>query len=268
VEKLRQVKRMSRAQAIAHRKITEELVQAGRVQHTFIPTHSPEIPGYDISGVLLPARETSGDFYDFIELDNGKLGLVIADVGDKGAGAALYMAMSRTLIRTYAGENLMSPEQVLHQVNRRILTDTQQGIFLTVVFGILDPEKNTFTYVNAGHNPPLLLRQENDQVTITELEKTGTLVGIFAENTWKEKAVLIQPGDVVVLYTDGITEAQNETDEFFGTERLFEVLKTEFSISAEAFRNRILENVQAFTGSSPRLDDVTLIVISKQTQET
>jgi serine phosphatase RsbU (regulator of sigma subunit) len=267
IEKLRQVKRMSRAQAIAHRKITEELVQAGRVQHTFIPTHSPEISGYDISGVLLPARETSGDFYDFIELENGKLGIVIADVGDKGAGAALYMAMSRTLIRTYAGENLMSPEQVIHQVNRRILMDTQDGIFLTVVFGILDPDQGTFTYVNAGHNPPLLLRQARDQITISELEKTGTLIGIFSENTWKEKSVPIHPGDVLVLYTDGITEAQNEADEFYGTERFFEVLQTEFSLSAEDFRNCILENVQAFTGSSPRLDDVTLVVISKQTQD-
>ena len=114
------------------------------------------------------------DFYDFIDLDDGKLGVVIADVGDKGAGAALYMAMSRTLIRTYAGENQLPPEQVLHHVNRRILADTQRGIFLTVVFGILDPDQHSFTYVNAGHNPPLHLRRDENQVGMTELEKTET----------------------------------------------------------------------------------------------
>ncbi len=113
IEKLRQLKRISRAQAIAHRKITQELAEAGRVQNTFIPTHSPTIAGYQVAGVLLPAHETSGDFYDFIELEDGRLGVVIADVGDKGAGAALYMAMSRTLIRTYAGEEARPPEEVI-----------------------------------------------------------------------------------------------------------------------------------------------------------
>lgn len=264
IEKLRQVKHMSRAQAIAHRKVNEELAQAGRVQHTFIPTHSPKITGYDISGVLLPARETSGDFYDFIDLEAGNLGVVIADVGDKGAGAALYMAMSRTLIRTYAGENKLNPKQVLHQVNRRILTDTQHGIFLTIVFGVLDPEHGTFTFVNAGHNPPVLLKKVENKVIFTNLEKTGTLIGIFEENTWEENQISILPGEVLVLYTDGITEAQNENGEFFGVERFFNTLSSEFTTSAENFRNSILEAVQAFTGSSPRLDDITLIVISRE----
>jgi len=263
IERLRRVKQVSRAQAIAHRKITEEMAQAGRVQHTFIPTHSPTVPGYDISGVLLPARETSGDFYDFIELEDKKLGLVIADVGDKGAGAALYMAMSRTLIRTYAGENRLNPQKVLNQVNRRILSDTQQGIFLTVVFGILNPTQSTFTYVNAGHNPPILLKKEKVQMKLSLLEKTGNLVGIFEENTWEEKVISLSPGEVLVLYTDGITEAQNEDGEFFGMERFTQTLKNEFTTQAEDYRNGILECVQAFTGSSPRLDDITLIVVSK-----
>ncbi len=266
IERLRQVKQLSRDQAIAHRKITEELAQAGRVQHTFIPTHSPKIPGYDVSGVLLPARETSGDFYDFIPLENNRLGVVIADVGDKGAGAALYMAMSRTLIRTYAGENHLNPEQVLNQVNRRILTDTQQGIFLTVVFGILDPAQGTFSYVNAGHNPPFLLKKSKELVKITPLEKSGTLVGIFQESAWTQETIELEPGEVLVLYTDGITEAQNEDGEFYGLERFYESLKGGFSTNAEDYRNCILEDVQTFTGSSPRLDDVTLIVISREKQ--
>ena len=264
LEKLRQVKDISRSQAIAHRKLSEELAQAGRIQHTFIPTHSPNIPGYEITGALLPARETSGDFYDFIDLGDDKLGVVIADVGDKGAGAALYMAMSRTLIRTYAGENHLNPKEVLQQVNRRILMDTHQGIFLTVVFGILDPAQGTFTYVNAGHNPPILLKKKEDKVSLTLLEKTGALIGIFDDNTWEEEQITINPGEVLVLYTDGITEAQHENEEFYGFDRFSQALKSEFSTSAEDYRNRILESVHSFSGGSPRLDDITLIVISRE----
>ncbi len=264
LEKLRQVKNISRAQAIAHKKITQELAEAGRVQNTFLPTRSPEIPGYEITGVLLPARETSGDFFDFIEFEDGTLGIVIADVGDKGAGAALYMAMSRTLIRTYAGEDRLAPKEVIHHVNRRILSDTQRGIYLTLVFGILDPHKNTFTYVNAGHNPPYLLKNDAQGVKATELTKTGTLLGIFGENTWESKTLQIDLGDVLVLYTDGITEAQTNSGSFYGSDRLIRTLVNQFNPSAEQYRNAILENVQAFTGNAPRLDDITLVVIAKK----
>jgi len=263
IEKLRQVKHVSRAQAIEHRKVTQEMVEAGRIQNTFIPIHSPVIQGYDISSKLLPARETSGDFFDFIILDDGKLAVVVADVGDKGAGAALYMAMSRTLIRTYAGESKMEPKEVLQNVNRRILSDTQHGIFLTVVFGILDPEKGTFKYVNAGHNPPFILRKTDDKVTFDQLDKTGTLVGLFEDVAWEEKEVSINPGEVLILYTDGIPEAQNKSGLFFGNDRLKEILHQGFSTSAKNYRNYILEIVQDFIGSAPRLDDVTLIVLSR-----
>ncbi|MBG0787146.1 MAG: SpoIIE family protein phosphatase [Anaerolineaceae bacterium] len=264
IEKLRELKRISRAQAIAHRKITQELAEAGRVQNTFIPTHSPTITGYQVAGVLLPAHETSGDFYDFIELEDGKLGVVIADVGDKGAGAALYMAMSRTLIRTYAGEEARPPEDVISQVNRRILTDTQNGIFLTVVYGVLDPGNATFTYVNAGHNPPCVLRSDGNNKSCITLDKTGTLVGIFKENTWETNTLTLQPGEYLIFYTDGITESQNEAGEFYGLQRLKDTLYTCKADTAQELLKSLLISVQAFTGSAPRLDDVTLIVIKKE----
>lgn len=264
IEQLRKLKQISRAQAIAHHKVNRELAEAGRVQNTFIPTHSPQISGYEVSGVLLPARETSGDFYDFINLENGNLAVVIADVGDKGAGAALYMAMSRTLIRTYAGENKLEPAQVIQQVNRRLLSDTQHGIFLTVVLGVLNPKQGTFTYVNAGHNPPYFLSRSDKGIEKTQLDKTGTLVGIFAENEWEAKQITLKPGEVLVLFTDGITEAQDESGAFYGSQRLVATLERGFSSSAEEFRNNILQNLNAFTGSAERLDDITLIVISRK----
>ena len=264
IEKLRQVKSISRAQAIAHHKITQEMAEAGRVQHTIIPANAPKIQGVQISGVLLPANETSGDFYDFIPLGNGCLGVVIADVGDKGAGAALYMAMSRTLIRTYAGEGQRSPKDVINEVNRRILTDTERGIFLTAVYGILDPEHATFEYVNAGHNPPCFLQQKDGEVVCTLLEKTGPLLGIFTESEWETHTINLKPGDSLFLYTDGITESQNEKGVFFGNDRLQTALKNNVGQPAEAFRNSILECVQSFIKTAPRLDDITLVVIQKE----
>jgi serine phosphatase RsbU (regulator of sigma subunit)/class 3 adenylate cyclase len=263
IEKLRLVKKVSRAQAIAHRKITRELEEAGRVQNSFIPTHSPKIPGYDLNGVLLPARETSGDFFDFIPLEQDQYGIVIADVGDKGAGAALYMAMSRTLIRTYAVEAKLPPEKVLHEVNRRILTDTPRGIFLTVVFGVLNPEDNSFTYVNAGHNPPYLMKQNEDGIILETLDKTGTLVGIFGQNEWEARTIHLKPGDFLILYTDGITEAQNWSGDFFGIDRLVDCLRANAGASTRNLRNAILEEVQQFMGEAPRLDDITLVIITR-----
>lgn len=264
IEKLRQVKQISRAQAIAHKKITQELAEAGRVQNSFIPTRAPDVPGFEISGVLLPARETSGDFFDFIPLPEERLGIVIADVGDKGAGAALYMAMSRTLIRTYSMEAGHPPETVLSEVNRRILTDTPRGIFLTLVFGILDPDEAAFTYVNAGHNPPFLIQNSGGEIALHPLEKTGTLVGIFEGNTWEEKSQQMEEGDTLVLYTDGITEAQNRSGEFFGVDRLINCLTNNHQRNTEALRNAILAEVQQFTGEAPRLDDITLVVLRRK----
>ena len=263
IEKLREVKKISRAQAIAHRKITREMAEAGRIQHTFMPNQSPEVQGYQISGTLLPARETSGDFYDFIELPDGKIGIVIADVGDKGAGAALYMAMSRTLIRTYASESEKTPGEIIAEVNRRILTDTQRGIFLTAFYGVLDPNENLFTYVNAGHNPPAVMQPQSEIFEITFLSKTGSLVGLFEESTWETQTIEIPPGTQIVLYTDGIPEAQNDSGDFYGNERFITALEEGLAPSAKAFQENILKDVNLFMDDTPRLDDITLIIISR-----
>ncbi len=239
------------------------MTEAGRVQLTIIPTTAPKIQGFQISGVLLPANDTSGDFYDFIPLNNGCLGVVIADVGDKGAGAALYMAMSRTLIRTYAGEGQRSPNDVINEVNRRILSDTELGIFLTAVYGILDPRKGTFEYVNAGHNPPCFLQKKGDEVGVLSW-KGPVLCWDLQRKSMGDQNHPPEEGDSLALYTDGITEAQDENGVFFGNDRLLASLKSSFGQPAELFRNSILDSVQTFIKTAPRLDDITLVVIQKE----
>ena len=164
--------------------------------------------------MLEPARETSGDFYDVILLPSGRLGIIIADVADKGMGAALYMALSRTLIRTYAVEYDTQPELALSAANRRILADTGAGLFVTVFYGVLDPLSGELTYSNAGHNPPYLL-SARDGLAVQELDRTGVPLGILDGGTWQQGTAHINPGDVLLLYTDGITEAQNGEQSFF-----------------------------------------------------
>ena len=177
------------------------------------------------------------------------------------------MAMSRTLIRTYGREDKLSPDEVITQVHRRILSDTQRGIFLTVVFGVLDSNTHTFTYTNAGHNPPFLIGEADDGIHLSNLEKTGPLVGIFGDSNWGSQTLEIKPGEVLVLYTDGISEAQNREDAFYGIDRLERALMRGYDLKAEAMRNALLEDVQTFMGLAPRLDDITLVVIARNLDE-
>jgi sigma-B regulation protein RsbU (phosphoserine phosphatase) len=156
----------------ANKKFERELALAGSLQSSFFPEEPPDIPGWELSVTLKPARETSGDFYDVYALPNGKLGILVADVVDKGAAAALYMALSWTLIRTYAAEFPEEPDKVLSSVNQRIISDTDSSRFVTVFYGVLDPETGSFSYCNAGHNPPLLIRSQNGKKP-ERLTKTG-----------------------------------------------------------------------------------------------
>ncbi|MGD9029574.1 MAG: PP2C family protein-serine/threonine phosphatase [Anaerolineae bacterium] len=246
--------------AADHQKVGQELALAGEIQSSFLPEVVPEVPGWQLAAALEPARDTAGDFYDFIPLPDGRLGLLVADVADKGMGAALYMALSRTLIRTYAAEYQAQPDLVLDAVNSRILLDTRASLFVTIFYGILDPTDGTLTYCNAGHNPPYLLRA-GDKDAIQGLDRTGMPLGVYADVTWERRAVPLAPGDVLVLYTDGITEAQNGQEVFFGKERLLEIAKANVGRSAREIQDVLLAAVHEFVGEAPQFDDITLMVL-------
>jgi PAS domain S-box-containing protein len=247
-------------QALAHQKFEQELALAWQIQASFLPHDLPDVPGWQLAATLEPARQTSGDFYDLIPLPNGRLGILVADVADKGVGAALYMALSRTLIRTYAVEYDTQPKLAFSAANRRILMDTHASMFVTVFYGVLDPVTGILTYCNAGHNPPYLLSAQNgDPVEV--LGKTGMPLGIFKDMIWEQRTVQLAPGDMLVLYTDGVTDAEDQEGTFFGPERLLEVARANLRRSARDVQEAVIAEIHEFVGHAPQFDDITLMVL-------
>lgn len=250
------------AETLEYQSALQELEFAGRIQASFLPNELPELNGWEIAVSFLPARETAGDFFDFIQTQDGKVGLLIADVADKGLGAALYMALSRTLIRTYALEYEASPDIVFFSANERILQDARANLFITAFYGILDPESGVLTYCNAGHSPPLLLSQK-DGGTIHALTPTGMPIGIDEDSTWTQAEITIEPGDLLVLYTDGIPDAQNSEGAFFKERRLIEILQNHQGGHAQEVQSAILEAVSQFVAGNAQFDDITLLVLKR-----
>jgi serine phosphatase RsbU (regulator of sigma subunit) len=251
------------ARTLAHQRVEQELTLAGEIQASFLPDALPEVPGWQLAVTLEPAAETSGDFYDVISLPNGRLGMLIADVADKGMGAALYMALSRTLIRTYAVEHHARPDFVLRVANNRILMDTQVDLFVTLFYGVLDPLTSTLTYCNAGHNPPHLWSTKNGG-NARKLSRTGIPLGVFGGQTWEQRTVQFAPGDTLVLYTDGVTEAQDRQGAFFGEQRLMSVTEAHLGRSAQEMQAALLRAVHTFVGDAPQFDDIAMMVVMRE----
>ncbi len=246
----------------ANRRMEQELALAGKVQSSFLPGELPAIAGWQIKAALRPARQTSGDFYDVISLPGGRLGLIVADVVDKGVGAALFMALSWILIRTYAAELPAEPERVLSAVNQRILSEVDTGQFVTVFYGILDPATGELTYSNAGHPPPYLFstqRFDNAQL----LSRTGMALGVTNSETWEQADAQLGPGDVLVLYSDGVTDAESMQGESFGRERLEATIADSLGCSALELQDAVLAGVQEFARDAVQSDDVTLMIVTR-----
>jgi sigma-B regulation protein RsbU (phosphoserine phosphatase) len=254
------LRRLQKRLQRANRKMERELALAGEVQASFLPRQLPDIAGWQLSVMLKPARETSGDFYDVNLLPNGRLGILVADVVDKGAGAALFMVLSSSLIRTYAVEYPTQPELALSAVNRRILSDTDANQFVTVFYGILDPATGTLAYCNAGHCPPYLASAQNSE-GFQRLIRTGMPLGIFEDETWERDTVQIGPGGVLVLYTDGITEAQDAQGASFGEDRLLKAVSANLGRSAQGIQDAVATEVHRFVGDVPQSDDIVLAVV-------
>jgi serine phosphatase RsbU (regulator of sigma subunit) len=244
--------------------LERELVMAGKIQADILPEDSPTLPGWDIAARLTPANETSGDFYDFIPLSDHKMGILVADVTDKGMGAALFMALTSTLIRTYAARYPTLPAIALSTVSDRILSDTRGGMFVTTFYCVLEPHTGRLLYANAGHPAGLHISMRRGKESITRLRPTGMALGVSEEARWKQKEARIAPGDLLVLYTDGITEASNLGGTFYDEDRLIETILNHPNTSAQQLLEALLEDVQRFVGHVPRQDDIALIVMHRE----
>jgi serine phosphatase RsbU (regulator of sigma subunit) len=239
------------------------LAEAARIQYSFLPASTPALAGWDLAVHLHPARETSGDFYDFIPLEHDKLGLMVADVSDKGLGAALFMALASTLFRTYIARHPTLPALAMNLVNERILSDTRGSSFVTAFLAILEPATGRLRYVNAGHNPPFKLSVQKGK-TVDRLRSTGMAVGIIHEASWQQKLIKLIPGDLLLIYTDGITEAQNSRGSFYGERRLLEVARSMLGSPAAEIQRAILADLLDFVGDAPMQDDIIVMVLGRK----
>ena len=255
-----------RVEEMARYRLEEELAVGRQIQMSMLPPGCPEFPGWDVAAVYEPAKQVGGDFYDFFELpgENGRLGLVIADVSDKGVPAALFMALSRSAIRNNALRG-RSPAKTLKRANQYIREDSQSDMFLTAFYGVLEMGNGRFTFANAGHNQPLWWH-DADQ-TISRLTARGIVLGIIDDVAIEEQSIVTAPGDVLIFYTDGITEAMNEGYQEFSEARLIGVLTDVLTAvpdtPAGGLIDAVLNAVRAFAAGMTVSDDVTLFVVRR-----
>jgi sigma-B regulation protein RsbU (phosphoserine phosphatase) len=246
------------AERLEQEKIVQELEIARNIQQSFLPDTTPIIEGAGVTALFLPARQVGGDFYDFIPISENNVGLVIADVSGKGVPAALFMALSRALMRA----NSLQDPRVSHaviQTNRLILECATSGLFVTLFYAIVDTQARRLKYVSAGHNPPILYKKKTGEIQL--LEADGIALGVLDDIELEEKEVSLEEGDIIVLYTDGVTEAMNVQDEEFGEERLIQVISDNHALSANELNHKIEDVVMAFAGEAPQFDDFTLMVV-------
>lgn len=241
-------------------RLERELQLAREIQQTFMPSQPPSLPGWELAFGWQAARQVAGDFYDFFELPDQRLGLVIADVADKGMPAALFMALTRTLMRAAALEET-SPAAALARVNDLLVPDAHGGMFVTLFYAILSLEMGELTYANAGHNRPLLLRSGAGK--LEQLAKGEMALGVLEGMQHKEHVTSLEPGDYLVLYTDGVTEAFSSEEEVYDEERLQATVQAAAGNSAQEMLDGIDDSVTAFIGDAALSDDRTTMVLHR-----
>ena len=247
----------SRDQLVA---LKNELDVASQIQQSILPTYFPEHAEYQVFGYMEPARNVGGDFFDLIPLENGRVGLAVADVSDKGVPAALFMMSSRTLLKGAAIGN-SRPNEVLSTLNELLHEDNDTSMFVTVFYGAYDPRTGELIYANGGHNSPLLVHPDGSS---SMLPLTGGVaIGLVPGLGYKQDTVILTPGDVLILYTDGVTEAMNGDYEEFGIEPLQEIFAAAPPKTAKEATETVFNAIKEFVGDTPQSDDITCLVICR-----
>jgi phosphoserine phosphatase RsbU/P len=248
----------AQAQIIEKERMEKELETARWIQQSILPHALPAYPGFDLGAFLMPARAVGGDLYDFIPLPGGALGIVIGDVSDKGVPAAIFMALTYSLLRAEA-PRWASPAQVLRSVNGHLIGMNDAGMFVTVLYGVLYGKERRFTYARAGHDLPIQLDGAGN-LPVCE-HGSGNMLGVFDTPALDEQTIHLEPGGLLLLYTDGATDVTNEQGERFGRERLQELVQTNAHGSAQALCAAVWASLAAYQGSSPQFDDAALIAV-------
>jgi sigma-B regulation protein RsbU (phosphoserine phosphatase) len=242
------------------RRMEEELKVASEIQMRLQPFAPPKLEGWDMTGVSFPCREIGGDYYDFIYRKRDRRLLVaVGDVSGKGTGAALLMSSLHAAVRAQSQARSTIGE-VMSEINQYIFENSPPNKFLTLFYGELDPENGTLIYSNGGHNAPMLVRTSGE---VERLDKGGLPIGMMQGVSYQEGTIVFNPGDVLVIYSDGITESINERDEEFDEDRLIEVVKNNLGRSASGVRDRIDEALSRFVGTTAPVDDMTLMIIKR-----
>jgi len=244
---------------VAREHLETEAELARQIQKAFIPQVLPHRDGWELAARWETARQVGGDFYDVVELPHGRLGLFIADVADKGMPAALFMALTRTLFRASVAQEA-APAQALRRMNDILYPDTRQGMFVTAVYGVLDTASGSFTYANAGHNPPIWLHKTG---TAGELERTALALGVIDQSEVRERRILLEPGDSILLFTDGVTEAFAPDGTLFGEERLLAAVESKPRAPAEELVQAVEARLRRFMRTLPLADDLTMLAVSR-----
>ncbi|HKJ38368.1 MAG TPA: GAF domain-containing protein [Anaerolineales bacterium] len=250
---------MLQKEMVVRERLETEVQLARQIQQTFLPESLPVFDDWEFAARWKPARQVGGDFYDVFDLPNNQLGLFIADVSDKGVPAALFMALARTLVHAAVIET-DTPAEALRHVNDLLVPDTKQGMFVTAVYAVLDMTTNELTYVNAGHNPPLLVRSNGSQEYLT---RTGVALGAAENMVYEQRTILLEKDDSLLFYTDGLTESYNIDGDFYGEERLETALAANHCSSAGELMDVVEKSLLEFVGDMPPADDLTMLALRK-----
>jgi len=241
-----------------------ELDVARKIQQSLLPRQIPSVTGVEIGTFSQPAKQVGGDYHDLIELPSGGLGVAVGDVSGKGMAAALLMANVQASLRRYS-ESAYSPKEIIYRINNSlcpICEHIDEHRFITLFYGILDPESRTLIYSSAGHNYPLVFRESGR--TYKRLESTGLPCGIIEDTLYDEVQIELGSGDIALFYTDGITEAMNSDEEIFGEENLMDIVLESLPLDSASLVSNVHKGLTEFVGDAPQYDDLTLMVLRLQ----
>jgi len=246
--------------AVEKGQLEHELHVARELQASLLPRETPQLPGWEFVTRWRPAREVAGDYYDFISGDETGLGLVIADVAGKGMPAALFMVLTRSIVRASV-DRAPSPANGVTHANRLLCADASEGMFVTLFYALLNPATGEVTYVNAGHNPPLLCRADHEQ--LTQLGPTGMVLGVMADAPFEQGTVHLRSGDFIVLYTDGVPDATDAQERGFGMDRLQSIILDHRRAPAVDIVAALERAIDDFAGPGDPFDDIAVVVVKR-----